>query len=141
MLPREAYPQLLRYFIAGVLNTVFAYIVYATAIFGGLHYAVAVFLGGVLPIFTGYHLQRRYVFMYAGGNRLARFFVSFVIVYLVNVAILKALLVIGLTGGLYLSGAVAMVPSVTLSFLLNRYLVFQYLPASQGLLMDKQSKF
>lgn len=121
----QAYPQLLRYFIAGALNTLFAYSIYALAIFIGLHYSVAVFFGGVVPVFTGYHAQRRYVFMCETGNHLPRFLAVFVVVYIVNVLILKILLARGLSGDEYLSGALAMIPSVLLGFALNKYLVFR----------------
>lgn len=119
------YPQLLRYLIAGVLNTLLAYSLFAVAIYMGLHYALAVLLGGVLPLLTGYHAQRRYVFMCRSRNRLPRFLAAFLLVYLVNVGILKMLLASDLTGNAYASGAVALVPSVLLSFLLNKYLVFR----------------
>lgn len=125
MLPSGVYPQLLRYFIAGALNTLLAYSIYALAIFIGFHYSAAVFLGGVVPIYTSYQSQRRYVFLSEASNRLPRFMAAFVVVYFVNVGILKALLASGLAGGEYLSGALAMVPSVMLSFFLNRHLVFR----------------
>lgn len=119
------YPQLLRYFIAGVLNTLLAYTLFAVAIYVGLHYALAVLLGGALPLLTGYHAQRRYVFMCSSRNRLPRFLAAFALVYLVNVGILKGLLGSGLAGDAYVSGAMALVPSMLLSFLLNKYIVFR----------------
>lgn len=117
--------QFLRYLLAGALNTLLAYSFFALAIYLGLHYAMAVFLGGALPVLTGYHAQRRYVFMSGSGKRLPQFVVAFLVTYLLNVGILKLLLASGLTGGAYLSGAVALVPSVLCSFLLNKYWVFR----------------
>lgn len=117
--------QIVRYVVIGGLNTLFAYLIYALAIYAGLHYALAVFLGGVIPLLTGYALQRRFVFSFHGGNRLARYIAVFILVYFANTGIITLLLDSGITGSAYLGGAIALSICTLLNFALNKSFVFR----------------
>lgn len=125
MTDNPATHQILRYVVTGGLNTVFAYAIYAFAIYAGLHYTVAVFLGGVIPLLTGYTLQRRFVFFFRGGNRLARYVAVFILVYFANTGIITLLLASGISGNTYISGAIALSVCTLLSFSLNKSFVFR----------------
>jgi putative flippase GtrA len=115
----------LRFLVSGGLNTAFAYTIFAFAILSGLHYAVAAFLGGVVPIFSGYLLQRHIVFRFEGAGRLYRFIATFFLVYMTNIGLITALQGSGFPGDIYSMGLVAVAVSSILGFSLNRYVVFR----------------
>jgi putative flippase GtrA len=123
--------RLYRYLAAGVLNTSTAYLVFSILLFLGTHYAAATLVGGLAGTVTAYRLNSKWVFNYRGKRRYGRFLALFVVSYLVNVAIQKALLTTGLVDG-YVAGAVGTVATVVLGYLLARTWVFAEVPRASS---------
>lgn len=117
--------QLFGFAIVGLINTVWAYAMFALFVYLGFHYALATLIAGTLSVMTGYQAHRHYVFSFKGKNRLPRFVFVFLTIYWINVSIQKVLLESGLLSNIYLVGALAIPVCALLSFWLNRSFVFR----------------
>lgn len=117
--------QLFSFVVVGLINTVWAYAMFALFVYLGFHYALATLISGVLSVLTGYQAHRHYVFSFKGKNRLPQFAFVFLIIYWINVGIQKLLLESGVLTNVYLSGALAVPVCALLSFWLNRNFIFR----------------
>lgn len=113
--------EILRFLLAGSLNTGFVYIAFAILIYFGLHYAWATLIAGALGLLAGFLLFSRYVFRKRGP--LLGFLAVFVMMYLANIGTQKVFLEF-VYNNEYLSGFVGILVTTTLSFVGNRYFVF-----------------
>ena len=118
---RPPLKQILRFGLAGMVNTAVAYAVFALLLFGDVHYAIATFLGGAAGMVVGYKLASSFVFNHDSDNRVLRFSLVFVWMYLLNVGIQRLLQPVA---NHYLSGALATALCFLVSFSLNRHFVF-----------------
>ena len=97
-------PEFLRFLAVGVLNTVFAYTLFALLSWIGLAYPLAIGLATVVGVAFNFQSTGRLVFGQAPLSRFARF--------------------VGVYAVLYLLNASAVIPLAMLAFLLQRRFVF-----------------
>ena len=115
--------QLVRFLVIGFGNTVFSYAVYALGLFMGLPYWLASLVALVIGIAVGFVTQGRLVFRSSLDGRLPIFVAGWAALYVVNILVIRILTDFGVDA--YLAGAIATLPTVALSFVLNRLVVFR----------------
>lgn len=115
-------PQPIRFLIVGGVNTAFGYGAYAFLLFVGFHYAAASFVGTVAGVLFNFLTTGTLVFDGLSPARLARFVAVYAATWVLNVALLAALV----HGGFdpYVAGLVAIVPMALVSYLSMRGFVF-----------------
>ena len=115
----------LMFLIAGVVNTLFGYAVYAILIFLGFSSSVALLVSTISGVVFNYNSHGSLVFR-AGGGRFvfARYIISYVLIYLANVVIVDLISLKFMTG-LYIAQLLYMPIGVCLSWLLINYWVYQ----------------
>lgn len=114
--------QLVRFGIVGLVNTGFAYAIFAMLLAFRIHYLAATLIGGLAGMFLGFQLSGRYVFGGRHRGHFLKFIIVFLLMYLVNVSIQR---VLHPFVNQYLSGALATASCFFLSFALNRTFVFR----------------
>jgi putative flippase GtrA len=115
--------QFLTFLFIGAINTVFGYSIYALLIFFGLEYFYAIAVSTIIGVAFNFHTIGKYVFESKSNSLIFRFFGVYLFIFLINCALIKAFIVLGLNA--YLSGALAVLPMALLSFVLNRQFVFK----------------
>lgn len=106
--------RFLRFLVTGVVNTGFGYSVYAAFVFAGAHPQIALALQFAIGVVFNHMTHGRFVFGTRGYSRFPHYVAAYVVVYLFNAALLKLLLTLG--AGAYLAQAIALGPTVLLSF-------------------------
>ncbi|MBN9144083.1 MULTISPECIES: GtrA family protein [unclassified Novosphingobium] len=122
MISRDRAAEILRFLIAGALNTAFGYGLYAGLIWLGLDRYLAQAIGYVLGTGFNYFTYSRGVFTGAGPAKL-RFALSYAGNYLINLAGLK--LASHFIADPYLAGAVTTFVVVVLNYAVLKRLVFR----------------
>lgn len=122
MISRDRATEILRFLIAGALNTAFGYGLYAGLIWLGLDRYVAQAIGYVLGTGFNYFTYSRGVFTGAGPAKM-RFALSYAGNYLINLAGLK--LASHFIADPYLAGAVTTFAVVVLNYAVLKRLVFR----------------
>lgn len=115
--------QLLRFVAAGTFNTGVSYAVYAVGLYAGLPFAAANLLACIAGILIGFRTHGAFVFTDANSPRLWKFVLVWLLLYGVNVVLIKLFLELGLNS--YVAGAVAMPFVIVASYVLNRFVVFK----------------
>lgn len=115
--------QFVLFLIMGGVNTAFYYALYSLLIYVGLHYAAAVGIATVCGVLFNFQTFGRVVFKDFQPRLLGRFAGVYAVVYLANVAGLKALELAGLQDK-YIAGAVLVLPVALLGYVLNKTFVF-----------------
>ncbi|MBT4522543.1 MAG: GtrA family protein [Halieaceae bacterium] len=115
--------QLVRFFLVGGVNTIFGYSSFALFIWLGLHYALAVLLATVLGVVFNFSTIGKLVFKRFSPWLIHRFVAVYAVLYVINVAGIKALLIADLNS--YLAGGIMVVPMGLLGFGLLKKLVFK----------------
>lgn len=114
--------QIIKFLIVGGANTLFGYGLFAFFLWLNFHYSVAVLLATVLGVVFNFFTIGRVVFGSQERHLFLRFIMVYGIVYLFNV--------LGLwifeqnAVNLYLGGMMLIIPLAMISFLLNKYFVF-----------------
>jgi len=106
--------RFLRFLVTGVVNTGFGYSIYAAFVFAGAHPQIALALQFAIGVVFNHMTHGRFVFGTRGYSRFPHYVAAYVAVYLFNAVLLKLLLSFG--AGAYLAQAIALVPTVLLSF-------------------------
>ena len=115
--------QFIRFLIIGVVNTIFGYSIYALFIFAGLHYTLAALLSTILGVLFNFKTTGVFVFKNKRNILIFKFIGVYSFLYLINIAFLKVFNMLQMN--MYLAGAILIVPSAILSFILNKKLVFK----------------
>lgn len=115
--------QVVRFVVVGVVNTAFAYGIYAMLLYAGLSYAVANLIALICGILFSFKTQGAFVFRRTANHLLGRFVLSWALIYLVTIAIVGRLIAFGFNA--YIAGALAIPFSTALSFLSQKYFVFR----------------
>jgi putative flippase GtrA len=115
--------QFVKYAIAGVVNTIFSYCVYALLIFIGLHFSLATFLQMVAAIIFNFYTFGKFVFKNSDKKLMMQFIPVSIVLYFVYTGGIKLLKINGFND--YISGAIMLAPTAVLSFVLNKYLVYE----------------
>jgi putative flippase GtrA len=114
--------RFLRFLVVGVANTAFSYGVYAALLYLGLPYVWANL--GSLLIGTGFSfvMQGRLVFGNQDNSLFGRYLFFWGCIWIANILLIKVFIHLGLNA--YWAGAVAIVPVVIASFLVQKFFVF-----------------
>jgi putative flippase GtrA len=116
--------RFLSFLMVGALNTAFGYSCFSLLVFTGIHRSLALFLTTVLGIMFNFKTTGRLVFRSDDNSRIIRFIAVYGVVYLINLAVLEVLVRIGIS--VYLAGALLLLPSAAITFLLQRSFVFSH---------------
>jgi len=114
--------QFVRYVVVGVGNTLFAYLVYAAALFAGADYRLANLISLVLGILFSFTTQGRIVFGNATLETFIRFVLAWAAIYLYNIGVIALLMKV--LPNAYLAGALATIPVTLISYFVLKMLVF-----------------
>lgn len=100
----------------------FGYGLFAFFVWLGLHYSFAVFLSTVLGVLFNFKTTGLIVFKNGNNKLLLKFIGVYILTYLTNIVLISFLKLTGL--GIYLAGAIAVLPVAILSFILLKSFVF-----------------
>lgn len=113
----------LRFLAVGVVNSAVGYVLYLVGLIAGAAPSVALVLATVMGALFNYFSTGRLVFQNLGMDRLPHFLLAYFLVYVLNLALLQALISIGLSAGL---AQLLLLPEVALaSYLLFKHWVFR----------------
>lgn len=115
--------QFIKFLFVGVLNTAFAYVMYAAFLFVGCHYALAALLSNILGILFNFKTIGGLVFGNKNNRLIFKFFGVYAVGYLANVGGLTLLNAAGLSN-MYAAGLILTLPVALLTFWLNKTFVF-----------------
>jgi len=124
-LGRFADLKIIKFLSAGVLNTIFGYTVYIVLLFFNVQYLVALFGATLAGVIFNYFSFGIMVFNgHSSWFVFLRFVISYVLIYVVNAALLRILIEYFLLSPYF--GQVICIPiSVLLSWLLINYWVYK----------------
>ena len=122
--------QLIRFFIIGGVNTVFAYGVYAGCIFIGFHYTLAVLTSTVIGTCFSFKTLGTLVFDNPDNWLIFKFVGVYTFCYFLNIGLLR-LLTQFVCQNLYLDGLLSSFLVALVSFSLNKWVVFKKRPAKR----------
>jgi putative flippase GtrA len=115
--------RFLRFLIVGGINTMLTYGLYAGSLFIGLHYAWAVLVSTAVGFLVKFKTTGVLVFRNRDNSLLWRFLMVGLLIYVLNVLLLRALKNAGIVE--YLAGAILILPMSAVNYFLNRNLVFE----------------
>jgi len=116
--------ELIRFLIAGGVNTLFYYLLYASFIFLNFDYKFAVFLATAIGIFFSFYTFGSYVFQNLQKRLLLRFISNYILLYFLNIFIIDQIHT-KLYENLYISGLLSTIVISILTFFLNKFFVFK----------------
>lgn len=114
--------RFVRFLLVGGVNTAFSYSVYAIFLFLGLGYAFANLLALIASLVFSFKTQGTFVFNNTTRRLIFRFSICWLFIYLCNIAFIGEMLKFGLDA--YTAGALAIPPIIVISYLLQKYFVF-----------------
>jgi putative flippase GtrA len=114
--------QFIRFLVVGVVNTLFSYLVYAGLLFLGVNFAVANLGAVALGVLFGFKTQGTWVFRNSSNRLLRKYAAFWIVIYMLNIGLIKALMTFGLNA--YWAGALALAPVALASYLVQKYIVF-----------------
>jgi putative flippase GtrA len=117
--------QVPKYLLVSSFNTLFAYGLFALFITLGLHYSLAALLPGIISIYLGYIANKKIVFNAQSRHKysLLFYYLFYFGIYLINVAIQASMHALGSAND-YINGAVAVVVTVIIAFVVNKWFFF-----------------
>lgn len=115
--------QIFNFILVGILNTIVGYTLYAFFIFIGFHYIVAVTCSTILGILFNFKTISKFVFQTHDNKLIIKFFSVYVIVFIVNIIIIKLFKLLGFDD--YIAGLIALFPCAAISFVLNKFYVYK----------------
>lgn len=115
--------QFLLFVAVGIINTLFAYGVFALFIFIKLHYSLASLLQLILGILFNFKTTGRVVFKNTDNKLLGRFFAIYTLIYGLYLLGLKIFNIFEISN--YIAGAILLPPLSLLTFILQKEWVFK----------------
>lgn len=113
----------IRYFLAGVVNTVFGYLVFAFFIFIGWHYSIALLCATVAGILFNFKTYGALVFGKSDWRLIWRFLAVYGVLYGVNLFLV--FLALFFFRNVYVANAIAIIFIAGFGFFLNRRFVYE----------------
>jgi len=114
----------LKFFLVGIVNTIFGYSVYALGIFFGLHYQLSLLIATILGVIFNFRTIRVLVFKSQKKNIFIRFMGVYGFNYFIN--LIGIWLLMKLTSNSYLAALVVLPITTVISYLLNKRIVFDH---------------
>lgn len=115
--------QPLLFIFVGALNTLFGYTIFTFFVLIGLHYALAALLANSIGVLFNFKTTGKIVFKNSDNALLIKFFMVYVVVYIVNVITIGSLKEI--TENIYVSGAISTMICALIAYFLNKNYVFK----------------
>jgi len=112
----------MRFLFIGGINTLFGYGVFALFIYMGMHYALAALLGTVCGVLFNFKTTGIFVFRSHENRLIFRFVAVYLVVYALNVLGLKLGAMMDINA--YIAGAVLILPTAIVAYLLQKKYVF-----------------
>jgi len=116
--------RFIRFLLIGGVNTLFGYGVYALLILIHLHYAAAMFFSVLAGVLFNFKTIGKFVFQSHNNQLIFRFIGVYAFLYVLQISALKGFSYLNI--GPLIGGAILLLPSAILSFLLNRRFVFHH---------------
>ncbi len=123
---RGGLPQFIRFVLVGIVNTGFAYAIYAGLLYLGLGYASANLIALILGIVVSFKTQGILVFKDSANRRMIRFVLVWAMIYLFNIFLIGRFIAFGLNP--YVGGALALPFVTVLSYIAQKLFVFRPSP-------------
>ncbi|AOW11767.1 hypothetical protein LPB72_19990 [Hydrogenophaga crassostreae] len=119
--------NLVRFAIAGSLNTGLFYALYVLLVYIGIPYGIALAIEYGVGTVSGYFLSKYWTFSdrAATSNGFLQYSAAYVALYFLNVAVLGILVETGVFGPIG-GQVVALLATISLSFLAQRYWIFSH---------------
>jgi putative flippase GtrA len=114
--------RIIRFYIAGAINTLLSYCIFAALIYFGLTYWLAVVFCYAIGLIINYKTIKIIAFNDSNKQSLRNFFFIFCGTCLINIGSLKML--IGLGVNVYIAAWIVVIPISLLSYILNKKFVF-----------------
>lgn len=114
--------RVFRYYLAGGLNTLFSYCLFAALLYVGFVYWAAVIVCYVIGLFVNFKTIKLIAFNDSKGQSLRNFFLIYVVTCAVNILSLKGLMLLGINP--YLAAWIVVLPLSLLGYFLNKKFVF-----------------
>lgn len=114
--------RLMRFLFVGVLNTGFSYSLYALFLWMGINFVLANLFATAVGVIFSFRTQGAIVFGNRDWHLIWRFVPVWVFIYTINVTLIA--LILQVFPNAYLAGALALPPTIVLSFVLQRRFVF-----------------
>lgn len=114
--------RFIRFLIAGVINTLFGFLVYSALILGGNTRWQALLLGSIAGVCFNFFTTGGYAFRDISARRIPRFALSYLAVYLINLALVEIAAHFRIQA--ILTQGVLMFPMAGLSYFLMSNFVF-----------------
>ena len=115
--------QLIKFILAGILNTLVYYVLYSGFLFVNFDYRLSVLFATMIGVLFSFKTFGKYVFNNQNKKLLYKFIFIYIILYLVNIAIISIFEIFILN--YYISGLLATLCCAILSFGLNKWYVFK----------------
>ena len=112
-----------KFLVIGVINTAFGYLIYALFIFMHINYSLAILFSTIVGVFFNFKTTGKFVFQNSKNHLIFKFIGVYVIIYLLNVSLIKIALF--WISDLYLCGLMALIIVAPTAFLLNKVFVFK----------------
>jgi putative flippase GtrA len=113
---------LIRFLLVGVINSAFGYGIFASLVFLGLHYSLALLISSVLGILFNFKSTGIVIFGSRNNKLLLRFLLVYLVAYFINLSLIDFLLICGFNS--YVSAAICLPPLAIFSFFMNSKFVF-----------------
>ncbi len=113
----------LRFIVVGVANTAFSTLLFMLLLYLGFGVALGSALALAAGVLVSYATQGSIVFRHRSLGAFVRFVLAWTIIYLVNLAEIKALIHLGCNR--YVAGLISTIPTTIISFFVQKLLVFQ----------------
>jgi putative flippase GtrA len=114
--------ELAKFLAVGLLNTLVGYSLYVLFLYCNLGYPLALFLATVLGVLFNFQSFGRLVFKTYKDSLIWKFIGVYAVIYCINLVLIAALTSFGLNP--YIAGAIALVPCTLISYLSNKFFVF-----------------
>jgi len=112
----------LRFLVTGGVNTAFSYGVYAFLVYLGIDYYISNLCSLVAGILFSFQTQAALVFRNSTRGLFGRYVAVWTILYMSNSVMIGLLIKIGANA--YIGGALAIIPTAALSYVLQKAFVF-----------------
>jgi putative flippase GtrA len=115
--------EFIRFILVGIINTIAGYIFYATFIFFGFDYKLAVLFGTILGVIFNFKTIGHFVFKNNNNSLILKFISVYVVTYFLSIFIIGIAKEYGYND--YIAGVFSIIPCALVSFLLNKFYVFK----------------
>ena len=116
--------EAVRFLLAGLLNTIFGYAIYAIFIYFKVPYSVALFIATITGILFNYFTFGNLVFFKSNLSIFIKFISTYLLTYLLNIYLLGVLNT-STPFGLYIDQLLCLILIISLNWFTMKYLVFK----------------